>query len=109
MSLIGLFRDQNKTVFEHRKTVSFKTHGAMFEDLLHQQRVYRKVFDNPDGELVLQDLARVSGFFETAVDYRGAMQLNATADELLFAEGMRSVIKHIMVTLSKDMELNDDR
>lgn len=55
---------------------------------------YQKVFDSEDGKLILHDMMKANGMFDTTFDenpYRTAFQ-----------EGRRSVITNLIMLLGKD-------
>jgi hypothetical protein len=71
----------------------------MFEKMKRQARLiraYRKIFNGPDGELVLSDLVKISGLFSNAAVARDAV---STA----FHAGRRSLMIDI-IRLSKTSE-----
>ena len=58
---------------------------------------YKKMFTSEEGMMVLQDLEKYCCFSKTTKSQEGGV------DEMVFKEGKRSVILHIMKKLDKGM------
>jgi hypothetical protein len=71
--------------------------GATFIKRYRISETYKSVFGSPDGELVLLDLMRRLGLFETSVVF-------GAEDEVLYREGRRSVALEILDLLRFDGE-----
>jgi len=60
------------------------------------QALYKRVFDNPEGRLVLEDLAKRCSVNTTT--------LNENHGIMCFAEGRRSIYTHIVNMVQKDIK-----
>ncbi len=58
-------------------------------------KAYKKVFESPEGKLILQDLVRECGLLNNS--YRG------DTDDLLFNEGKRNVGLYILANINVDL------